>query len=37
LATPFQFIIQEQSQELDGAELTLDGLGCSDIQRVHHA
>jgi hypothetical protein len=36
LAASFQFIIEQQSQELDGRELTLDGLSCSEIKRFQH-
>lgn len=37
LVAPFQFIIEQQGQELDRAELPLGRLGGSEIQRVGHA
>jgi hypothetical protein len=36
LVTAFQFVVEQQGQELDGSELTLDGLSCSEIERFQH-
>jgi hypothetical protein len=36
LAASFQFVVQQQGQELDGRELTFDGLSRSEVKRLQH-
>jgi hypothetical protein len=32
LVAAFQFVVEQQGQELDGGELALDGLGGSEVE-----
>jgi hypothetical protein len=36
LISSFQFVVEQQGQELDGRELTLDGLSRSEVKRFQH-